>query len=159
MSFPTHFIEQVHWERRGFGIMQQSVNRHFLFFAKNSKMSIECGGFNHNIIYCNFSQEGQPDEDNVKCEVERTFNTPLVSKLSKYLVSVSRFSCPLHTVNMNDHIESAIVITTFGSEDAIGGRVVPACVKSQLAHHPRESPKHLAYRQYVGLELEEEKEE
>ena len=58
---------------------------------------------------------------------------------------------------MNDHIESAIVITTFGSEDAIGGRVVPACVKSQLAHHPRESAKHLAYRQYVGLELEEEK--
>ena len=67
-------------------------------------MSIEVSGFDQNIVYLNFAMDGSPDQDDERCEVEQQFTSPLLSEIRKYLVSVTRFSIPSHTVHMNDHI-------------------------------------------------------
>ena len=92
-------------------------------------MSIDCSGFDQNIVYLNFAQEGTPDQDDERCEVQQQFNTPLLSETRKYYVSVNRFSIPTHTVFMNDHIESAIVLTNW---DIGLGVPLPYCITHRI---------------------------
>ena len=87
-------------------------------------MSIDCSGFDQNIVYLNFSLDGSPDQDDERCEVQQQFQTPLLSETRKYWVSVNRFSIPCASVKMNEHIQSAIMLTTW---DQALGRVMPYC--------------------------------
>ena len=57
-------------------------------------MSVECSSYDQNLIYVNFEMEAPPDVENTKCEVERKFTSPLVGDLTKYMLSVTRFSIP-----------------------------------------------------------------
>ena len=63
-------------------------------YLKKTRMSVECSGYDQNLIFVNFELEGKPDAEDTKCEVERKFTSPLISDLTKYMCSVARFSIP-----------------------------------------------------------------
>ena len=88
-------------------------------------MSLELSGSDQNVIYVNFEREAEPDRDDTRCEVERRFTSPLLSDLSKYLVSVTRFSIPCQTCFLNSEIRNALMVTTW---DPKAGRPSPACL-------------------------------
>ena len=100
-------------------------------------MSVECSGYDQNLIYVNFEVDSPPDADNTRCECERSFSSALLSDLSKYMVSVNRFSVPLHTCYMNSEIRNALMITTF---DPMIGRPMPACLALDKFEESKENP-------------------
>ena len=117
-------------------------------------MSFPCDGFDQNILYLNFEKEGPPDSDQERCEVMRNFHTPLLSELRKYVVSIARFSIPIHTCYMNDRVESAITLCTYDGLGQYKTDEVAPVLLNLYGNVNAENAGQKAYRKALNLKPE-----
>ena len=75
-------------------------------------MSVDVSGFDTNITYLNLHKIGLADREDTPCIAKINYPSPLLGRVDGYLATVNRFVIPTHTLYMNDHVKSAIILYT-----------------------------------------------
>jgi hypothetical protein len=76
-------------------------------------MSVDVSGYDTNITYLNVHRIGLADREDTPCIAKIDYPSPLLGRIDGYICTVNRFVIPTHTLMMNDHVKSAIMLYTF----------------------------------------------